>query len=105
MKSSKRATRAELAPPDGLEAYRFEIGGEAMVVFKANVPGARELGGLSAAEREVAELVARGLSNAAIAKRRSTTARTVANQLAAIYRKLGVRSRAALIVTLYGPKG
>ena len=76
-----------------------------MVVFRAKMPGVRELDGLSAAEREVAELVARGLSNAAIAKRRSTTARTVANQLAAIFRKLGVRSRAALVVALYGPRG
>jgi DNA-binding CsgD family transcriptional regulator len=37
-----------------------------------------------------------GQSNAAIAKARGTHVRTVANQLAALFRKLGVASRAEL---------
>ena len=37
-----------------------------------------------------------GLANAAIARRRGTSARTVANQVASIFRKLGVQSRAEL---------
>jgi DNA-binding NarL/FixJ family response regulator len=48
---------------------------------------------LTSAERQVVEHVLSGRSNAAIARARSTSSRTVANQLAAIYRKLGVSSR------------
>lgn len=51
---------------------------------------------LTAAEHAVAQLVLRGLSNSEIARRRHTSPRTVANQLAAIFRKLGVNSRAEL---------
>jgi DNA-binding CsgD family transcriptional regulator len=38
----------------------------------------------------------RGASNQDIARTRGVSVRTVANQLAAVYRKLGVRSRAEL---------
>ena len=51
---------------------------------------------LSAAEREVARLALEGRSNAEIASRRGTSACTVANQLAAIFRKLGISSRTEL---------
>lgn len=51
---------------------------------------------LTAAEREVAKLVIEGLSNAAIAAQRSTSVRTVANQLRSIYAKLEVGSRRQL---------
>jgi DNA-binding CsgD family transcriptional regulator len=55
---------------------------------------------LSEAEREVARLVCDGLSNAEIAEQRGTATRTVANQLAAIYQKLDVDSRAELVRAL-----
>jgi DNA-binding NarL/FixJ family response regulator len=55
---------------------------------------------LSEAERQVVELVLTGLSNEAIAARRGTSARTVANQLQSIYRKLGVASRLELATAL-----
>ena len=51
---------------------------------------------LTAAEAEVAALVVEGLSNAAIAKRRNTSVRTVANQLRSVYSKLSVGSRRQL---------
>ena len=51
---------------------------------------------LTQAERAVAELAASGLSNAAIARRRRCAPRTIANQLAAIYKKLGIESRRKL---------
>lgn len=51
---------------------------------------------LTAAEREVARLAVRGLTNAAIAKERGTSVPTVVNQLGAIYRKLGVSGRVGL---------
>ncbi len=57
----------------------------------------RALTGLTAAERAVALLLVEGASNAAIAQARGASPRTVANQVAAVFRKLGVGSRAALI--------
>lgn len=56
---------------------------------------------LSEAEADVARGILFGDSNKAIAARRGCSAKTVANHLAAIYAKLGVRSRdelAALLV-------
>lgn len=51
---------------------------------------------LTEAEREVVKLAARGLSNQAIAEQRSCSVRTVANQLAASYRKFAVSGRREL---------
>ena len=51
---------------------------------------------LTVAERAVAALVLAGESNAAIARTRRSAISTVANQVASIYRKLGVGSRAEL---------
>ena len=52
---------------------------------------------LSHAEAQVVELARAGLSNAAIAQKRGTSARTVANQLRSICEKLGVASRNELL--------
>ncbi len=51
---------------------------------------------LSRAEREVMRLCLAGRSNGSIAAERGVALRTIANQLAAVYQKLGVRSRAEL---------
>jgi DNA-binding CsgD family transcriptional regulator len=51
---------------------------------------------LTNAERQVAGLVLDGLSTAEIAERRRCAYRTVANQLASVYGKLGVSSRVEL---------
>ncbi|MGE0784110.1 MAG: helix-turn-helix transcriptional regulator [Sandaracinaceae bacterium] len=51
---------------------------------------------LTSAEREVAQLAVRGLSNREIAETRGTSIPTVVNQLGAIYRKLGVSGRVGL---------
>ena len=51
---------------------------------------------LSAAERAVAQLAARGLTNSEIARARNVAPRTISNQLAGVYRKLGVSGRREL---------
>lgn len=51
---------------------------------------------LSGAERVIVQAVLRGCSNAQIARERNRSCRTIANQLAAAYRKLGVAGRGEL---------
>jgi DNA-binding NarL/FixJ family response regulator len=59
-------------------------------------PNDRAEGNLTAAERAVVELAARGFSNAEIARARGTALRTVTNQMASALAKLGLPSRVAL---------
>jgi DNA-binding CsgD family transcriptional regulator len=51
---------------------------------------------LTPSEREVVAAVLRGVSNAALARARGVSLRTIANQLASAFSKLGVRSRSEL---------
>ena len=53
---------------------------------------------LSAREREVAELVAGGLTNKEVAARLFVSLRTVEASLSKVYAKLGIRSRTELAV-------
>ena len=53
---------------------------------------------LTAREREVLDLIARGLSNAVIADRLGLAAKTVGNHISTIFLKLGVATRAEAIV-------
>jgi DNA-binding CsgD family transcriptional regulator len=63
----------------------------------ARIPGrAPDDGALSETERQVADLVASGLSNKEVAAKLFVTVRTVEGNLTRIYSKLGVRSRAQL---------
>lgn len=55
---------------------------------------------LTDAEAQIAALVLRGASGAEIARARGVSQRTIANQLASIYRKLGVCTRAELVLAL-----
>jgi DNA-binding NarL/FixJ family response regulator len=52
---------------------------------------------LTAAERAVARGAAQGQSNREIARARAASERTIANQLASVFAKLGVHSRVALV--------
>ena len=54
-------------------------------------------GTFTRAEASVAALALRGLTNAEIASRRGSSPRTVANQMASIFRKLGIGSRRELL--------
>jgi DNA-binding CsgD family transcriptional regulator len=81
----------------GVRARRFtHEGGEFLVVsFPLDVGDGAEV--LTPAEREVAAMVVGGMSNRAIAAARGTSENTVANQLKAIYKKVGVASRIELV--------
>jgi DNA-binding CsgD family transcriptional regulator len=60
---------------------------------------------LSDREREIAALVVQGMTNPDIAEALFITRHTVADHLKAIYGKVGVSSRAALVVALSGAVG
>lgn len=62
----------------------------------ATSPGA----GLTSAERRIADYAAAGLSNKQIAAELFIAAKTVETTLTKVYRKLGIRSRAALFAAL-----
>ena len=55
---------------------------------------------LSGAERAVALALLEGSSNSEIARARRTSVRTVANQIASIFQKLGVRSRSEAVLAM-----
>lgn len=86
-------------PPASLVAYEIEPG-KVLFVHALAVP---EVEGLSPAEREVLALLVNGYDVAAIAEARETSPRTATNQLASIYRKLGVGSRAELAAKITAP--
>ena len=106
----RRRARSTPAEPDtdtsimpGLEAETFEIDGLDLVIFEVELrPQFPAV--LTTAEREVARLACKGHTMAEIAQRRRVHYRTVANQLASIYRKVGVHSSTELTAILLGPK-
>jgi DNA-binding CsgD family transcriptional regulator len=67
-----------------------------VLVLAFDIPPDDAMSTLTAAERDVALGMLRGESNAEIASRRGCSARTVANQAASLFRKLGVSSRGEL---------
>jgi DNA-binding CsgD family transcriptional regulator len=81
------------------------LGDERFAVLLAPPATPTPANSLSHAEAQVAELARSGLSNAAIAEKRGTSARTVANQLRSICEKLGLASRNDLLgATLSRPQ-
>ena len=95
-----------LGPPAGLVVDTFDEGGETFALLEwprgrsaaASGPGATgPVPPGAPAQREVLELLLRGLSNAEIARRRRRSGRTVAHQVDSLFRRFGVGSRAELI--------
>lgn len=71
-----------------------DYGGEKLLSIRCDIPPRPEIEvRLSSAEHHVAWLVCDGLSNREIAMERGTAERTVANQIASIFHKLGVCRR------------
>lgn len=87
----------------GAKTARFEVGSEQFVVLSVpnQVDPLKDL--LTEAEFDVALQLLQGKSNNSIASHRGTSSRTVANQVAAIFRKLEVRSRTELTALLRKP--
>lgn len=75
----------------------FRLNGAEYAVWSEPAPEAAAPPRLTPAERAVLELLLRGASNADIARQRRSSVRTVANQVASVFRKYGVHSRAELV--------
>jgi DNA-binding CsgD family transcriptional regulator len=97
-----RKATVQLPPPRGLRVKRTVIGGEDVLLLSFPLDPIALPPGLTEVEREIVLEVARGASNADIARARGRSARTIANQLASIYGKLGVSGRAELVARLRG---
>ena len=92
-----------LAPPDGLRLSTLFEGAEELAIL--SYPAATssdEETSLTPAERAVLKRVVVGDSNVEIGRLRGTSHRTVANQIAVIFRKLGVTSRWELVARARG---
>jgi DNA-binding NarL/FixJ family response regulator len=92
-------------PPRDLIVERLSVDGDELLVFEwTDAPAVEPLPELSKAELDVLARVVRGESNAAIARARKTSVRTVANQVASLLRKTQAGSRFELIKR-YGGRG
>jgi DNA-binding CsgD family transcriptional regulator len=88
-------------PPADVEALESEDGDIVVMSFAVGEQGK----GLTPAESEVIAQILKGRTNAQIAALRDASERTVANQIANAFRKLGVTSRLELVALapLLGP--
>ena len=89
-------TSHEVPPPRGLTLERLRVAGSERLVlsFPLDTPDIPKA--LTNAERAVALLVIEGHTDTEIAALRGVSKRTVGNQVASIFRKLGVGSRVEL---------
>ena len=99
-------SRTELAAffaPGGLRTRLVEasVQGERLLVGSHPAVDERQLERLTPAEREVADALLAGSTSAHVAEQRGTSERTVANQIASIFDKLGVASRVELAARLH----
>jgi DNA-binding CsgD family transcriptional regulator len=101
VKASRRSrTNVPFTAPLGLRAAEFSLGGDRFAVLSFPLTPPAVPKSFSAAEREVAHALLEDRTNAEIAAVRGTSVRTVANQVAAIFLKTGVRSRSELLAAL-----
>ena len=91
--------------PEDLQAFRFQIGSGEFVILSYATSLSRRVRELTPAEHDVLRHVLAGATNARIAAVRRTSKNTVANQVASIFRKTGVCSRAELAAFVATERG
>jgi len=88
---TRPAPEADRAP----RSTRFVLAGREVLVLSVAAVDVL-LSDLTSAERAVAKALLEGATNTEIARARNVSLRTVANQIASIFRKFGVSSRSEL---------
>jgi DNA-binding CsgD family transcriptional regulator len=83
--------------------HELQHDGEPCVLIEYETGNPAVLASLTASEREVALRWAEGASMRVIATARDVSVRTIAKQVASIYEKLEVSSRAQLVAALHAP--
>jgi DNA-binding NarL/FixJ family response regulator len=96
----RASTRPKAGAHRGPEVHTIIVGGETLAILSFPVASAADRVELTPAERAIADALLRGESNAEIARHRRTSPRTVANQVAALFQKLGVSSRRELVARM-----
>jgi DNA-binding CsgD family transcriptional regulator len=91
-------------PLRAAQVFRLELGGCAYSVVRSQRPERSLAVTLSPAEFAVTRLLVEGKTHAEIAQARGTSVRTVANQLASGFHKLGVSGRCELVCRLVNPE-
>ena len=91
---AERITRQLAQITDGVPALSPSIARRIMEHFRRTGPVLNDEGELTSREKEVLALISRGLRNAEVGQHLSIAETTVATHLKAVYRKLGISSRA-----------
>jgi DNA-binding NarL/FixJ family response regulator len=102
-KSRGARSAAVLEAPADLDVRFVRRNGEQLAVLSFAWRELRIPTVVTEAEKAVIDAVIRGRSNAQIASERGRSARTIANQIASIFKKLGVHSRSELIARYTEP--
>lgn len=89
-------------PPEDLSCSLLEVGDSVVALLRFSSQRPRELAALTTAEEIVMQGIFDGKSNEAIAQMRGTSPRTIANQIASIFKKHGVSSRRELVARYLG---
>lgn len=95
----------ELPAPAGLCVSRVDLDSDEYLVISFPTPDWTLPDSLSTAEREIALAILQGASNETIAQERHSSIRTVANQIASIFEKVGVSSRIELAIAVSPKRG
>lgn len=98
------AKRPRLTPPAGFRSARLDYEGRAILVMSYEVPDWEFPPTLTSTEQAVLRAMLNGASQQEIATARGVSYRTVANQIASAYGKLGVGSRAEVAALLQRPR-
>jgi DNA-binding NarL/FixJ family response regulator len=93
--------RAPFSAPRGIRAERAAHRGKPAVRVSFPVPKIDWSESLTSAEKDVAGDILAGLPNGAIGKKRGSSVRTVVNQVASIFKKVGAHSRLELCLVVY----
>lgn len=99
--ATPRAARPVVPHPPGLRATRLVWRGAPWLVLSFPLRPPPTPTALTEAEASILEGLVAGDLNQDLARARGTSARTIANQVGAIFRKLGVSSRAELLAKLH----